>query len=77
MYASGYEIKDLKGVEHFRELKRLYCIGNQLTTLNLSGNTKLLDDAGPERDENTAYYLDKLDALYENYKPFITSDLKN
>lgn len=41
LYASGYEIKDLKGVEHFRELKRLYCSGNQLTTLNLSGNTKL------------------------------------
>ena len=39
--ASGYGIKDLKGVEHFRELKRLYCSGNQLTTLNLSGNTKL------------------------------------
>ena len=41
LYATGYEIKDLKGVEHFRELKLLFCGNNQLTTLNLSGNTKL------------------------------------
>lgn len=54
---------------------RFYVTGTQKKP-KLSGNTKLLEDAGAERDENIAYYLDKLDALYENYRPFITSDVK-
>ena len=41
LLANGCGIKDLKGVEHFRELKTLHCSRNQLTTLNLSGNPKL------------------------------------
>ena len=55
---------------------RFYVTGTQKKP-KLSGNTRLLEDAGPERDENTAYYLDKLDALYENYRPFIDRDMKN
>ena len=55
---------------------RFYVTGTQKKP-KLSGNTRLLEDAGSERDENVAYYLDKLDALYENYKPFISPDLKN
>ena len=35
------EITDLKGVEHFTELTKLNCNNNQLTTLNLTNNTKL------------------------------------
>ena len=55
---------------------RFYVTGTQKKP-KLSGNTRLLEDAGSERDENVAYYLDKLDALYENYKPFISPDMKN
>lgn len=35
-------------------------------------NAKLLADAPEgERDENTAYYLNKLDELYRNFESFI------
>lgn len=34
-------IKDLTGLVHFPALTTLYCSGNQLTALDLSGNTKL------------------------------------
>ena len=34
-------IKNLKGIEHFTELKRLYCIENKLTELDVKSNTKL------------------------------------
>ena len=49
---------------------RFYVTGTQKKP-KLSGSTKLIEDAGAERDENTVYYLDKLDALYKNYQPFI------
>jgi len=55
---------------------RFYVTGTQKKP-KLSGNTRLLEDAGGERDENTVYYLDKLDALYDNYKPFIAPDGKD
>ena len=34
-------IYSLKGIEYFSELTELYCSGNQLTTLDVSKNTKL------------------------------------
>ena len=34
-------IKNLAGVEYFTNLERLYCIGNELTSLNISKNKKL------------------------------------
>ena len=34
-------ISDLKGIEHFTELKYLYCDNNQLTSLDVSKNTSL------------------------------------
>ncbi len=49
---------------------RFYVTGEQRRP-RLSGNTRLLEEADGNRDENVAYYLDKLDALYENYLPFI------
>ena len=54
---------------------RFYVTGTQKKP-KLSGSTRLLEDAGEERDENIVYYLDKLDALYSNYKPFVASDGK-
>ena len=38
---SGMEITSLKGISNFRNLKKLNCSDNQLTSLNLSYNTKL------------------------------------
>ena len=38
---SGMEITSLWGITCFRNLKKLYCSNNQLTSLNLSYNTKL------------------------------------
>ena len=38
---SGMEITSLKGISNFRDLKKLNCSNNQLTSLNLSYNTKL------------------------------------
>lgn len=37
----GQGIASLKGIEYFTELTELYCYDNQLTTLDLSANTKL------------------------------------
>ncbi|MBQ6352838.1 MAG: DNA polymerase II, partial [Lentisphaeria bacterium] len=51
---------------------RFYVTGTQRKP-KLTGNTRLLEDADGSRDENTAFYLDKLDALYQNYQPFIPS----
>ena len=39
----GKRIQSLKGLEHFTELTSLYCIGNQLTELDVSECTKLTD----------------------------------
>ena len=41
MTCDGREISSLKGIEHFISLKKLYCSNNQLTALDLSGNTAL------------------------------------
>ena len=55
---------------------RFYVTGTQKKP-KLSGSTRLLEDAGAERDENTVYYLDKLDALYKNYQPFFAAGEKS
>ena len=39
---SSNSIADLTGIEHLTALKNLYCIGNQLTELNVSHNTALI-----------------------------------
>ena len=41
---SGMEITSLKGISNFRDLKKLNCSDNQLTSLNLSYNTKLTQE---------------------------------
>ena len=41
---SGMEITSLWGITCFRNLKKLYCSDNQLTSLNLSYNTKLTQE---------------------------------
>ena len=49
---------------------RFYVTGTQKRP-KLTGNTKLLNRSDGTRDENVAYYLDKPDALYANYQPFM------
>ncbi len=41
IYVTVMGIEDLTGVEYFTALKSLYCYENQLTTLDVSANTKL------------------------------------
>lgn len=43
LYAGGYGIASLKGIEHFPNLESLYCNDNQISELNLSTNTKLYE----------------------------------
>lgn len=38
---SGYNIQDLSGIEYFKNLETLYCSANDLTTLDVTQNTKL------------------------------------
>ncbi len=40
---SGKNISDLTGIEDFVALETLYCLNNQLTSLNVSNNTSLVD----------------------------------
>ncbi len=37
------DITSLKGIEHFTALEGLFCYGNELTELDLTGNTSLID----------------------------------
>ena len=54
----GYEqIENLKGVEHFTELLTLDCVSNQLTSLDVSKNTKL---TGMQCDYNNISELKNL-----------------
>lgn len=54
----GYEqIENLKGVEHFTELLTLDCVSNQLTSLDVSKNTKL---TGMQCDYNNITELKNL-----------------
>lgn len=41
LWCSGKDIKSLKGIAYFSKLRDLYCDGNQLTSLDLSGNKYL------------------------------------
>ncbi len=41
LFATHSNISDLKGIEHFTELKNLSCYNNQLTYLDVSKNVKL------------------------------------
>ena len=41
IHVSGLDIRDLRGIEYFTELESLDCSDNQLTSLDLSANTKL------------------------------------
>ena len=49
---------------------RFYVTGTQKKP-KLSGNTVLLEESDGTRNENVAFYLDKLEALYNNYRPFL------
>ena len=51
----GHHIEDLTGIEYFRTLSFLHCENNQLTKLDLSGNTSLY---GLYCDENPLKELD-------------------
>ena len=42
IYVEDLEIGSLKGIEHFPNLKKLYCGYNRITSLDLSKNTKLV-----------------------------------
>ena len=42
MDCNGRNISDLRGIECFTELTALWCYGNQLTSLDVSSNTKLM-----------------------------------
>ena len=49
-----------------------YYITGEKKKVSAVDNAKLLADAPEgERDENTAYYLNKLDELYRNFESFI------
>ena len=41
IYCVGLNISNLTGIEAFTALTKLYCSGNQLTSLNVSQNTAL------------------------------------
>ena len=43
IYVPNKNISDLTGIHHFTELTKLVCVGNQLTALDVSANTKLAD----------------------------------
>ncbi len=43
IYCTSYKIESVEGIEYCTELAHLSCVANQLTTLDVSNNTKLTD----------------------------------
>ena len=59
---SNWNIKSLKGIEYFRELRNLFCYTNQLTSLDVSKNT-VLEDLRCDRNQLTSLDVSKNTAL--------------
>lgn len=69
--SASYELAIASGRDYRRgDQVAFYVIGDK-KRVSVVENSKLLADAGNERDENVAYYLDKLDELYKKFKDFI------
>ena len=52
-----------------------YYLTGEKKKVSVVDNAKLLSEApAGERDENVAYYLNKLDELYANYRPFLPEE---
>ena len=66
--SAPYELALASNKEYRAGDKVKFYVTGTKTKLPVVGNAKLLDDADPgNRDENIAYYLAKLDALYETF----------
>ncbi|MEI6055903.1 MAG: DNA polymerase domain-containing protein [Lentisphaerota bacterium] len=50
-----------------------YVVGNK-KKVSVVDNCQLLKDAPEKRNENTAYYIQKIDELYTKFKPFMESE---
>lgn len=52
-----------------------YYLTGEKKKVSVVDNAKLLSEApAGERDENVAYYLNKLDELYANFKAFLPEE---
>lgn len=76
---SGMGITDLTGVEYFIELRYLYCVNNELTSLDVSACTNLMK-LSP--DHNRLSFLDvsgctNLKYLYCNHNNLTILDVSN
>ncbi len=76
---TGLGISDLSGIECFTNLEELYCANNQLSTLNLANNTKLIS---LECNNNQLTFLNisnstDLQNLDCSYNQITTLDISN
>lgn len=65
--SAPYELALASGKKYRTGDKVKFYVTGSKARLPVVGNCKLLEDAGSERDENTAYYLAKLDALADTF----------
>lgn len=71
--SAAYELA-LKSIRGYKQGDQIayYVIGNK-KKLSVVDNCQLLKDAPEKRNENTSYYVQKIDELYTKFKPFMTS----
>ncbi|MCF6175595.1 MAG: ribonuclease H-like domain-containing protein [Victivallaceae bacterium] len=69
--SAAYELAIASGLDYRQgDQVAFYVIGDK-KRVSVVDNSKLLNSAGENRDENTAYYIGKLDELYKKFAPEI------
>ena len=69
--SAAYELALKSGRDYQRGDQISYYITGSKKKVSAVDNSKLLSDAPEKRDENTAYYLNKLSELYKKFEEFI------
>ena len=70
--SAAYELALASGKEYRAGDRIFFYVTGSKAKLPIVGNCRLLAEAPAERDDNAAYYLAELDALFATLLPFIT-----
>ena len=70
--SAAYELALASGRNYRAGDRIFFYVTGSKAKLPVTGNSRRLEDAPAERDDNSAYYLAELDALFATLLPFIT-----
>jgi DNA polymerase, archaea type len=69
--SAAYELALASGLDYRQGDQVAFYVTGEKKRVSVVDNSKLLNQAGEERDENTTYYIGKLDELYKKFAPEI------